>query len=119
MADSVSEGIVVQECAGCRSHLFPERLRCPACGSREFRPVRTARGTVREVTGRPGADRAIATVGAAGATVLASVPATAQPGDDIRLTDDPHQVDAAFVPAAGRPYAGDQPRSPQERLASS
>lgn len=89
---------LLQECAGCRARLFPDRLRCPACGGRAFRHVRAASGRVEVLTRQPGAEHAIATVSSRGATMIARVPVTAQPGDDIRLTDDPRDVDAAFVP---------------------
>lgn len=71
----------VQECAGCQRRLFPDRLRCPDCGGREFRRVRVDFVTVQEVTVRPGAERAIATVDAGGAMVIASVPVFVRPGD--------------------------------------
>lgn len=100
MADTAGDGVVLQECAGCRARRFPERLRCPTCGGREFRQVRVTSGCVREVTARPDAAQAIATVGAGGATLIARVPATARPGDEIRLTHDPCDAGAAFVPPA-------------------
>jgi uncharacterized OB-fold protein len=96
----MGDGILLQEC--CRTLLFPDRLRCPACGSTEFQRVRITAATVHEVTARPGAQHAIATISSKGATMIARVPATAQPGDDIRLTSDPHDTDGAFVPSAVR-----------------
>ena len=100
MADSVGAGVTLQECAGCRSRLFPARLRCPACGSREFRQVRITSGRVDEVTSIPGTEQAIATVSGNGVTVIARVPTATRAGDDIRLTDDPRDAEAAFVPTA-------------------
>ena len=96
MGDSVG----VQECLGCATRLFPDRLRCPACGGRAFRQVRVASARVQEVTVRPGAVQAIATVGGGGATMIARVPATTRAGDVIGLTDDPRDADAALVPPA-------------------
>ena len=94
----MGDGIVLQECAACQSRLFPDRLRCPACGSREFTRVRVASGRVEEVATRPGADQAIATVSSNGVTMIARVPATAQAGDVVRLTGDPRDTGAALVP---------------------
>lgn len=96
-----SGGVVLQECAGCRARLFPHRLRCPACGGREFQAVRVSSGRVEEVTLRPGAEQAIATVSSGGARMIARVPATARAGDDLRLTHDPRDTGAGFVPPAG------------------
>lgn len=87
----------MDECAGCGRLLFPARLRCPNCGNREFRRVRLTIGIVEEITTRPGAAYAIATVRSRGVAVIARVPTTAKPGDEVRLTSDPQDGDAAFV----------------------
>ena len=90
----MADGVTVQECVGCRARLFPTRLRCSACGSREFRPVRVTSAMVQEVT-----SLALATVRGGGATMIARVPTGTRAGDELRLSDDPHDVGAAFVPA--------------------
>jgi hypothetical protein len=98
MADT-GDGVVLQECTGCRGRLFPDRLRCATCGGREFRRVRVTSATVREVTLRPGAERAIATVSGGEVTMIARVPAATQVGEVLRLTRDPRAECAAFVPS--------------------
>lgn len=94
----MGKGIFVAQCRRCRICYFPDRLRCRACGSVEFRQVEVTSGRIVEVTTRPGAKQAIATVSCAGMTVIARVPATTRAGVDIRLTRDPGELDAAFVP---------------------
>ncbi|TXC99912.1 hypothetical protein FS847_01210 [Streptomyces sp. ISID311] len=96
-----TDGLCLQQCPGCRSFLFPARLCCPNCGASDLLRIRVTRGRIEDITTRPGADHAIATVTSHGAALIARVPSEARVGDDIDLTNDAQRQDAAFVPDPG------------------
>jgi uncharacterized OB-fold protein len=58
----------IQRCQTCADSWFPDRLRCPRCGGRDFSRIPAGRGTVEETTAKLGSIRLDA-----GPVVIASV----------------------------------------------
>jgi uncharacterized OB-fold protein len=89
----VSEGITVYVCGSCSRPVFPARLLCPRCGSREWERVSVQQGTILATTStrkRVIVERLIETRIAevrtdAGPIVVARLHATGEPGEKVRL----------------------------------
>jgi uncharacterized protein len=79
-------GIPVQVCDACGHAVFPRRVLCPRCGSREWHLERAASGVVEELTThrRGGLIASVRTV--LGPVVIARAPDGAPPGAPVSLS---------------------------------
>jgi len=77
--------VVAQRCGRCGSVVFPARLLCPSCASRDWRGVPVAGGTVEELT-RMAGDRVLAAVRLAeGGVAIARLEGRVETGSDVSL----------------------------------
>lgn len=83
-------GLGVCRCGRCEAFVFPARLLCPRCGSREWHDVQVARGVVEEATTvqRRGSEDGI-DLGSVrlpeGGVAIARLEGGATAGDDVSL----------------------------------
>ena len=78
-------GVPVQVCEDCGHAVFPLRVLCPACGSRDWHTVTASSGVVDQVTThrRGGAIASVTTD--LGPVVIARSPDGAAPGSRVQL----------------------------------
>jgi uncharacterized OB-fold protein len=89
----------IQQCKLCGRCWFPERLRCPHCGSRAFGRIAAGPGTVQEVTGRPEAPERLGSIRLdAGPAVIAALKNGIDPGARVAMEADRGRLVAHRAP---------------------
>jgi uncharacterized protein len=77
--------IPVQVCDACGHAVFPERVLCPRCGSRDWHAVEAAGGVAAEVTTHRAGGRVASVATSLGPVVIARAAPGVVPGTEVDL----------------------------------
>lgn len=78
----------VQVCDSCAHAVFPERVLCPRCGSRDWHEAPAGPGTVQQVTTHRAGGHIASVATDLGPVVVARADDAVAPGARVRLSDD-------------------------------